>query len=118
MENKIRETPAYLKALKEWEQENPKLKHNERARNEIQREYSHQVREMNVKKLKVQREKGYLEVKNKFTQQNKIIRDSFNNRWVQCEICGEIKPDTEFIIYGGPDRINLGLCRKCNKKGE
>lgn len=57
--------------------------------------------------------KGYEEVKDKFTQQDEQIRDSFGTRWVQCEKCGQIKPDSQFIRYGGENSINLGLCEDC-----
>jgi hypothetical protein len=55
----------------------------------------------------------YNEVKDKFTQQHTQIRDSFGIRWIKCEICGEIKSESEFGDYGGPDRVNLGKCYKC-----
>lgn len=63
-------------------------------------------------------EKGYEEVKTLFNDNNQtdIIRDSFGQRWVQCELCGEIKPDFEFGSYGGNKHVNLGECRKCSMK--
>lgn len=57
--------------------------------------------------------KGYDEVKDKFIQQHTQIRDSFGVRWIKCEICGEIKPASEFGDYSGPNRVNLGKCYKC-----
>jgi superfamily I DNA/RNA helicase len=57
--------------------------------------------------------KGYNEVKDKFTQQHTQIRDSFGTRWIKCEMCGEIKPASEFGDYSGPNRVNLGKCYKC-----
>ncbi len=55
---------------------------------------------------------GYNDVKDKFTQQTEQIRDRFGKRWVKCKICGEIKRDTEFSMYGGAE-VNLGECRDC-----
>lgn len=56
---------------------------------------------------------GYEDVKDKFTQQDEQIRDRFDIRWIQCEKCRKIKPEGEFIQYGG-NKINLGLCRDCS----
>ena len=59
---------------------------------------------------------GYKQVKNKFTQQIEPIRDSFQNRWIQCEECGKIKRDTDFWSYGGINHVNLGHCNSCDEK--
>lgn len=59
-------------------------------------------------------EKGYDEVKNLFEQQTTIVRDRYKNRWVKCEICGEIKRDYDFLSYGGENHVNLGQCRECS----
>jgi len=59
--------------------------------------------------------KRYNEVKDKFIQQETIIIDSSEKRWVQCEICHKIKEENDFIFYGGPNHINLGICHKCSK---
>lgn len=62
-----------------------------------------------------QRKAGYEQIKDLFTQQETIIRDRFGQRWVQCEKCGQIKPDQEFPYYGGMGRVNLGVCSPCTK---
>lgn len=59
---------------------------------------------------------GYNEVKNRFTQQDEQIRDSFGTRWIKCRICGEIKPAQEFSDYGGKNSINSGTCSSCRRK--
>ncbi len=41
--------------------------------------------------------------------------DKFTRRWIQCECCGEVKQSSEFAEYGGPGKINLGLCSICYK---
>lgn len=63
-------------------------------------------------------ENGYQDVKGAFIQQTDIIRDRYGNRWVQCEKCGTIKQDVEFVSYGGRNHINLGLCRDCYRNRE
>ena len=60
--------------------------------------------------------KSYNEVKDKFTQQEHQIRDSSGRRWVQCELCGEIKLESEFGSYGGINHVNLGVCYKCSRR--
>ena len=59
--------------------------------------------------------RGYAEVKGKFGNQKEIIYDSEGRRWVRCEICGEIKPSTEFTTYGGKN-VNCGKCSECYRK--
>lgn len=61
--------------------------------------------------------KGLAEIRDRFTQQEEIIRDSFGQRWIQCKVCGEIKPDYEFSSYGGKNSVNLGICRECSRRG-
>ena len=61
-------------------------------------------------------ERMYDEVKDSFTQQHSQIRDSRGVRWVKCEICGKILPDSQFSSYGGPNHINLGVCTDCDHK--
>lgn len=65
---------------------------------------------------KIRLNEGYEEVKDKFVQQNMQIRDKYDVRWVQCEYCGKIAPDGQFISYGGINRINLGICRDCYRR--
>lgn len=59
---------------------------------------------------------GYFQVSERFTQQDSPILDAYENRWVQCKICGEIKRDIEFDSYGGRSMANLGECSLCVRK--
>ena len=65
-----------------------------------------------------QKTSGYEEVKDKFVQQTKQIRDSFGFRWVKCKYCGEIKRESEFASYGGINHVNLGDCALCSRERE
>ena len=56
---------------------------------------------------------GYDDVKDSFTQQDEIIVDRFNERWVQCKMCGKIKKAICFAEYGGKGESNLGKCNEC-----
>ncbi len=60
--------------------------------------------------------KRYNEVKDSFVQQETPIRDSSGQRWVQCELCHEIKESKEFSSYGGMHHVNLGKCSMCSRK--
>lgn len=60
--------------------------------------------------------KMYDEVKDRFTQQEHIIRDSSGTRWIKCEKCGVIGLERNFVSYGGINHINLGICKSCSRK--
>lgn len=60
-----------------------------------------------------QEQAGYLEVKDQFTGQDRVIRDSYGTRWIKCELCSQIKPDHEFSCYGGIGRATIGTCTLC-----
>ncbi len=48
-----------------------------------------------------------------FEQQETQVRDAEGNRWIKCEFCGKIAMESEFPSYGGPGRVNLGICKEC-----
>lgn len=54
--------------------------------------------------------------KSDFEQQIKQVLDLYGNRYVKCEICGEIVKTDDCLSYGGINRVNLGKCRKCGYK--
>ncbi len=94
-------------------------KHSQKSKdstpNEVVREQN-QVENTAFLNREDQLKKGFCEVKSKFTQQDEPIRDSYGQRWVQCKMCGKIKPDFEFPSYGGRGSVNLGVCKECTKK--
>lgn len=51
--------------------------------------------------------------KSDFEQQIKHVLDLSGNRYVKCEICGEIVKTDDCVSYGGINRVNLGKCRNC-----
>ncbi len=62
--------------------------------------------------------KGYESIKNKdFYQESYIIKDFCGNRWVLCTECGDKYPSDECSAYGMP-KLNLGLCRNCEKNNK
>ena len=56
------------------------------------------------------------EIIDKIAQQKEPVYDSCGIRWIQCEQCGKIDEETEFSNYGGPNRVNLGVCNECIRK--
>ncbi len=88
----------------EWKQIIKAQKENERIKAELAKRFAED--DYNSR---------YNEVKDKFTQQDTPIYDSSGERWVQCEICGEIKPFCEFWSCGGKNHTNLGKCYSCKK---
>ena len=57
--------------------------------------------------------RAFAEVLEQIDQQEHQVRDVFGQRWVRCKRCGEVKLVDEFQSYGGPGRINLGICYDC-----
>lgn len=99
-----REQERRERAEKELEQRIKAQKENERIKAEQAKRFAEE--DYNSR---------YKEVKDKFTQQDTPIYDSSGKRWVQCEICGKIKPFTEFWSCGGKNHTNLGKCNACKK---
>ncbi len=58
----------------------------------------------------------YLEILPFIHQQEKPVYDSKNRRWVKCQWCEKIVPESKFCSYGGKDRVNLGICYECKNK--
>lgn len=56
------------------------------------------------------------EIIGKINQQKEQARDSNDIRWIKCELCGKIGEEGEFICYGGPEHLNLGICCDCIRK--
>lgn len=48
-------------------------------------------------------------------QQQTQARDRVGRRWARCEVCGEVRPtDSDFFAsFGGQNRVNLGICKRC-----
>ena len=107
-----------LRLQREKEKQRKLREERERMRAEqtrIQREdAAKKAREYQKQLAEMDHMKRYNEVKEKFVQQETPIRDSAGRRWVQCEICHEIKEDSEFSSYGGMNHVNLGKCSKCS----
>lgn len=61
-------------------------------------------------------EKRKAEIIGRMDQQEEQVRDSFDIRWIKCEICGKIGEDAEFSSYGGVGHLNLGVCSNCMHK--
>jgi len=51
----------------------------------------------------------------KINQQEQRVVDIKGKRWIRCELCGEVKEESEFLSYGGPGHINLGECKTCKR---
>ena len=63
---------------------------------------------------KCQREEEFKRnMESKLSQQETLVKDADDNRWIKCEFCGKIAMEGEFSIYGGKGHINLGTCRDC-----
>ena len=132
----IREKEEEDKRRREYEAWEQMRLENMRKRAEQERilREQHLIREEKLKKerekaLEIERERQkqfverrnaicYNDVKDKFTQQEEQIRDALGRRWIQCELCGEIKLESEFESYGGQNHVNLGVCYQCSRSGK
>ena len=105
------------KLLKEKEAAE-RLLHEEQMKLEAQQLAEREARAAQQKQIDDNKvySSGYAQVKDRFTQQTDPICDSYGNRWVECELCGEIKRDVEFSFYGGRDSANRGSCTICMRK--
>lgn len=56
------------------------------------------------------------EILERINQQDVQVRDSHGRRWIRCEYCGKVAPADYFNSYGGPNRLNLGICEDCARK--
>ena len=124
------EAKKRLEEFRQQEEERARLReehirHHEEELRRQQEEYEKKQAEekaLREEKARLAKEEKYnlglSDVRDKFTQQESIVRDRFGNRWVKCERCGAIKQDVEFASYGGIGHINLGTCRDCSRKSQ
>lgn len=54
-------------------------------------------------------------IEKELQQQESPVIDEQHQRWVRCEFCGRVATEKEFVSYGGPHHVNLGICKECNK---
>jgi len=54
-----------------------------------------------------------IEILKVIDQQESPAVDALGRRWLKCELCGKVAPETEFSVMGGLGRLNLGKCRDC-----
>ena len=130
----LREKEKEDKRRRAYEAQEQMRLENTRKRAEQERilREQYRIREEELKKerekaLEIERERQkqfverrnaicYNDVKDKFTQQEEQIRDALGRRWIQCELCKEIKLESEFGSYGGLNHINLGICYQCSRQ--
>ena len=110
-QKRIKEIELQKKRKAEEKREQEQAERKEQARR-IRLEKEQKARQARANADKNSR---YNQVKGSFNQTKDPVYDSSGERWLKCEICGEIKESSDFLIYGG-DRVTLGQCRDCLKK--
>ncbi len=55
-------------------------------------------------------------MKDELDQQEHEVLDHTGRRWLKCERCGWIAPLYKYTVYGGVNKMNLGMCEKCLKE--
>lgn len=58
---------------------------------------------------------GFIEVFDKFNQQETPIIDRYGRRWIQCKFCRKKDIETSFASYGDLNSVNLGICNECSR---
>ena len=48
-----------------------------------------------------------------YVDSNEKQFDQYGVRWFVCERCGELRDEEEMKDYGGPGRLNRGVCNNC-----
>ena len=103
------------------EEERRKQEEERRIREEQEREARRREREERERQEQLEiaaRQEAFLaevrlSMEKECEQQEHQARDPWGDRWVKCENCGKVDLEREFRSYGGPGRLNLGICRKC-----
>lgn len=62
-----------------------------------------------------ERELCFEQIKDSDFEGEEPITDKIGFRWFLCTNCGNIFREDEMADYGGPNRVNKGLCQKCSK---
>lgn len=100
----------------EAEQEEKKRKIEEAEEQRRILEAHRKLEEARKEKEKKERKEAFKkDLENLLNQQKEQVKDLDGNRWIRCEFCGLIAVDSEFISYGGLNRVNLGTCKNCAK---
>lgn len=103
--------------LRQRKEEEKKLQQQKKEAEKRRKEFE-EKRRIEVEKQQEeqrQREEDFKRnMQSNFLQQETQIRDAAGNRWIKCEFCGKIAMESEFSIYGGAGRINLGTCKECS----
>ncbi|MDE7389625.1 MAG: hypothetical protein K2M82_01590 [Lachnospiraceae bacterium] len=105
-ENRKKEYDEYLKRQADEVKKREEIEKIERKRRE------QMEKELRKKRYDV----GYSDVKDLFTQNTTKINDRYGVRWIKCEECGCIKPEADFSMWGGQEKVNLGTCTECIRK--
>ena len=109
-----------IRRQKEWEERQEQIRiENEKRQEELKKQAEEKKRQEELAKVEEEkkRQRFEAEIEILMDQQETQVRDPDGNRWIKCEICGKIATDEAFSSYGGPNHINLGVCKECEKKG-
>ena len=85
----------------------------EEKRREENRKRQEEARRKREEEARERLRQEALSMEEECNQNDHQARDAWGNRWVKCEYCGKVAMESDFRSYGGPGRINLGVCRDC-----
>lgn len=100
---------------RQWEKECAEHERMEREKAEKARK----EREEEQKRKEAEADSAWIKFREtlseQLNQQEKPVRDPSGARWIRCKYCGKESTDDDFSSYGGPGKINLGVCKECSK---
>ncbi len=108
IEENRREQEEAERRRKAQEEENARLRAEFEERQRIEKERKEQELRRHIEELS-------LNLNIPIETCEELVKGSVGKRLIKCEFCGKIADESEFVIYGGPGRGNLGTCRDCNK---
>ncbi len=108
-----REREERERQYKLWKEEQERLKAEAEAK-EKQLEEERKAEELRKQEEERKKEEDFKKsLPEVLKQQKKPVVDSNGDRWFQCEFCGKIGKNELFVSYGGPNRMNIGICYEC-----
>lgn len=62
------------------------------------------------------RKQGSKQIREADYDSNERIVDGYGYCWQLCTVCGQIYREDDMSSYGGKNRVNKGVCRKCSEQ--
>ncbi len=127
-ENEIKEKNLEEQRKKEQEEYINRIEAERKEREERLRriEEERRARELQAEKERIKKENEEKKIQDDrvfaenfwrlINQQEHPVIDPDGTRWYKCKLCRIAKTSKEFASFGGPDKLNKDICKKCSRK--